>query len=62
MPNPTAENVIGFVDTLPAEFDMNKYVNYDHQFNKTFIEPLELILDAIGWSAEPRATLDDFFN
>jgi len=62
MPNPTAENVIGFVDTLPPEFDMNKYVNYDHQFNKTFIEPLELILDAIGWSAEPRASLEDFFN
>lgn len=62
LPNPTAENVIGFVDKLPAEFDMNRYVNYDHQFNKTFIEPLELILDAIGWSAEPRASLEDFFG
>jgi DNA polymerase elongation subunit (family B) len=62
MPNPTGENVIGFVDKLPAEFDMHRYVDYDRQFTKTFIEPLELILNAIGWSAEPRASLEDFFG
>ena len=61
MPNPIKQNVIAFPNFLPKELDLNNYINYDLQFNKTFIEPLELILDAIDWSAEERSTLEDFF-
>ena len=61
MPNPIKQNVIAFPKFLPKELDLNQYINYDLQFNKTFIEPLELILDAIDWSVEDRMTLDDFF-
>ncbi len=61
LPNPTNENVIAFVDKLPSEFGLHRYIDYDHQFNKAFLEPLELILHAIKWSAEPRASLEDFF-
>jgi len=59
--NPTGENVIGFIDKLPPEFGLDRYVDYEQQYTKTFIEPLQLILNAIGWSVEPRASLDDFF-
>ena len=59
--NPLKENIIGFVDVLPAEFKLHKFIDNDTQFDKAFLEPAKLILDAIGWNAEPVATLEDFF-
>ena len=61
-PNPIKENVIGFINTLPREFELHSYVDYDLQFDKSFIEPLKLILEKIGWSTEPQSSLEDFFN
>lgn len=59
--NPTKEDVIGFVDILPPEFKLDKYIDNDKQFEKAFLEPAKLILDAIGWKAEQTASLEDFF-
>ena len=53
---------MAFVDKLPHEFGLHQYIDYEHQFNKAFLEPLELILHAIKWSAEPRASREDFFS
>ena len=61
LPNPMQENVLAFPDVMPEEFKLNNYIDYDKQFDKTFVEPLKLILDAVGWTPEPVATLDDFF-
>tara|TARA_R100000951_G_scaffold116634_1_gene129479 strand:- start:3019 stop:4530 length:1512 start_codon:yes stop_codon:yes gene_type:complete len=61
MPNPLKENVISFPDYIPNEFNLHKYVNYDIQFEKTFVEPITPILDAIGWSVEESSSLEDFF-
>lgn len=61
VPNHIRENVITFPDYLPPELQLHKYIDYDKQFEKTFIEPLNFILNAIGWKAEEEASLEDFF-
>jgi DNA polymerase elongation subunit (family B) len=60
-PNKIGENVISFFQTLPKEFDIHGSINYDEQFNKSFLSPVKVILDAIGWSPEKRITLEFLF-
>lgn len=62
MPNPIQENVISFTDILPPEFELDKYVDYDTQFQKTFLDPLEIIFDAIRWKLKDEASLESFFS
>ena len=61
-PNSIRENVISFPTVLPKEFDLHKYIDYDEQFNKSFLEPLKFILNAIGWNFEKKASLEEFFG
>lgn len=61
-PNPIRQNVLSIISTLPKDFGLEKYIDYDTQFSKAFLEPLNAILNVIGWSAEKKATLEDFFS
>jgi DNA polymerase elongation subunit (family B) len=60
-PNHIRENVISFIQDFPKELGLNQYVDYDTQFDKGFLEPLKVILNAIGWKSEKVTTLDSFF-
>jgi|LWDU01.1.fsa_nt_gi DNA polymerase elongation subunit (family B) len=60
-PNMIGENVIAVSTVLPKEFKLEKYIDYDLQFDKSFLQPIKNILDTIGWRAENIGTLDSFF-
>ena len=60
-PNHIKENVISFLDYLPEEFGLHRYIDYDTQFNKTFLDVIDPILSAVGWNSKEIATLDEFF-
>jgi DNA polymerase elongation subunit (family B) len=55
--NPTIANVMAFPDVLPPEFKLDKYVDRVLQYKKSFLHPIETVLNIIGWSAEKRNTL-----
>lgn len=61
LPNPVKENIFGFKERFPEELNLNKYINYELQFKKSFIEPLNMILETLNWSDEKRVSLQDFF-
>jgi DNA polymerase elongation subunit (family B) len=61
-PNTMRENCISFIGKLPEEFDIHKYVDYNTMFQKTFLDPVNQIVSGLGWSAEPKASLEDLFS
>jgi len=60
--NPIRENVISFISDFPHELGLDKYIDYELQFNKAFLDPLKVILDAIGWNVEKTVNLELFFG
>jgi DNA polymerase elongation subunit (family B) len=62
IPNTIHENVISFIQDFPKELNLNKYIDYDLQFDKAFLQPIKNILDVIGWKTEERGSLESFFG
>jgi len=62
IPNPIRENIIAFSSKLPKELELDRYVDYNTQFKKVFEDPLNNILECIGWSMEKRNSLEDLFG
>ena len=62
LPNKIQDTVISNLDNLPDELGLNQYIDYEKQFDKSFIEPLKSITSIIRWDYEKKLTLEDFFN
>lgn len=61
-PNHLKDTVIASPGELPAEFDIDRYIDREKQFSKSFSEPINTILTIIGWSIEKRSTLERFMS
>ena len=61
-PNIIQENIISFIQDFPKELGLDRYIDYDLQFEKSFLEPFKAILDSIGWSVEKTVNLELFFG
>jgi DNA polymerase elongation subunit (family B) len=61
IPNPIQEDVFAVLNVLPKQFKLEKYIDYDRQFDAAFLKPLSLICDAIGWKTEQVSSLENFF-
>jgi len=60
-PNTIHENIISFIQEFPKELNLDRYIDYELQFEKAFLEPLKTILDVIGWNIEKTVNLESFF-
>ena len=61
IPNPIHENVISFINAFPVESELQKFIDHDLQFEKSFLDPLKIILDVINWQVEKQSSLESFF-
>jgi DNA polymerase elongation subunit (family B) len=59
--NPFNENVIAFNSELPKEFGLHPYIDYDLQFEKVFLDAMQIVIEPLGWHPEEVSSLDAFF-
>lgn len=57
LPNILNENIIASVKELPIEFELDEFIDYHLQYEKTFTNQLNKITDIIGWSHKKEINL-----
>jgi hypothetical protein len=60
--NYTRENVISFLNTFPRELELERCIDRKAQFQKSFLDPLQIITNVIGWETEKTSTLEFLFT
>ena len=63
-PNVFQSSAFSFMTEVPKELDISNKIDYDMQYEKSFIEPLKMITEKINWliSYGAQSTLEDFFG
>jgi DNA polymerase elongation subunit (family B) len=62
LPNPTHENVIAIKDEIPVELNVAEFIDYELQYNKSFLEPLRTICEVVGFDVKKQYTLEEFYG
>lgn len=52
LPNPLRENTLSFSGDIPKEMNLENCIDYNIQYEKTFLDPLKKILSCVGWKHE----------
>lgn len=60
--NPIQSNVIAFFDNLPKEFKLERYIDKQMQYEKTFLEPLKSLTDIIKWNTTKTISINSFLQ
>ena len=60
-PNHIRENCVAMNGLMPKEFDLHRHIDYDTQFQKAFLDPLNTIVESLNWNTKPIATLEGLF-
>ena len=60
--NPINENVLSFLNTFPRELGLEHCLDRKAQFQKSFLDPLQIITKVIGWETEKTSTLEFLFT
>jgi len=61
-PNPFNEDVIAFPQSIPKEFGLEEFIDYELQFKKTFLDAMQTVIEPLGWKVEHQSSLEDFFG
>lgn len=61
-PNPFQEDIISFPTHLPPEFGLDEFIDRDLQFQKVFVDALQIMVNPLGWNLDDSANLEDFFG
>ena len=56
------QGITHFLGRTLKEFGIEKYVDYQTQFEKSFLEPLKNVLQCIGWQHEKTISIKSFFE
>ena len=59
-PNIIHENIISFIQDFPMKLVLTSILIMTYNLTKSFLEPLKIILDAIGWNVEKTVNLELF--
>jgi hypothetical protein len=65
-PNVFQSSAFSFMTEVPKELDIYDKIDYDMQYEKSFVEPLKVITEKMNWLIDSsygvQGTLEDFFK